>query len=201
MPSSLRASATAALVLLVVGRGAAEPVPLPPFDAATDRVVARTVVPDDIRRQGEVRLVTRGDATVVQTLLATTVLRRVVAEIRKKEERNWPADAACHADMLRYVDAVAAAARELEEAAGDEGARRRLVIEFVAAADRGGILIGEFQGDRVDGALRPTSVRVMATPAVGRDYLLRNMRLILADAFDLEDDEVDRLGPLGPAAR
>jgi hypothetical protein len=41
----------------------------------------------------------------------------------------------------------------------------------------------------------------MATPAVGRDYLLRNMRLILADAFDLEEDEVDRLGPLGPAAR
>ena len=25
--------------------------------------------------------------------------------------------------------------------------------------------------------------------------------LILADAFDLDEDEVDRLGPLGPAAR
>ena len=201
MASPVRAFATAALVLLVAGRGAAEPTALPPFDAATDRVVTRTVVPDVTRRQGEVRLVTRGDATVVQTLLATKVLRRVVAEIRRKEERNWPADGAGHADMVRYVDAVAAAARELEAAADDGDPRLRLLIELVAAGDRGGIVIGEFQGDEVDGVLRPTSVRTMATVAVGRDYLLRNMRLILADAFDLDEDEVDRLGPLGPAAR
>jgi hypothetical protein len=199
MRSGTRVAAPAVIALLAVAQAAAGPVPLPAFDAATDRVVKRTVVPDDARRQGEVRLVTRGDATVVQTLLATKLLRRVVAEIRKKEERNWPAGGPGYDDMVRYVDAVAAAARELEEAHEDE--RLRLLIEFVASADREGIVIGEFNGDEADGVLAPTSARVIATPAVGRVYVLRNMRLILADAFDLEEDEVDRLGPLGPAGR
>ena len=198
MRSRIRAAATAVLSLLVVARAAAA---LPAFDAATDRVVTRTVVPDDIRRQGEVRLVTRGDATVVQTLLSTKVLRRVVAEIKKKEERNWPAGSAGHDDMIRYVDALAAAASEVVAAEGDEDHRYRVLIEFVADADRGGIVLGEFQGDEVDGVLRPTSARTIATLPVGRDYLLRNMRLILADAFHLEESQVDRLGPLGPAGR
>jgi hypothetical protein len=201
MPFSTRAYATAVLALLAGARAMAGPAALPPLDAATDRVVTRTLVPDTTRRQGEVRLVTRGDATVVQTLLATRVLRRVVAEIRKKEERNWPAGSDGHDDMVRYVDALAAAADEIEAAAGDEDRRRHLLIEFVAGADRGGIVIGEFQGDEMDGALRPTGARPIATLPVRRDYLLRNMRLILADAFHLDEAQVDRLGPLGPAAR
>jgi len=189
------------LSLLVAARAAATPAALPVFDAATDRVVVRRVVPDEIRRQGEVRLVTRGEATVVQTLLATKVLRRVVAEIRKKEERNWPAGRTGHDDMVRYVEALAATASELEAAEGDEDHRYRLLIELVAGADRGGIVIGEFQGDEVDGALRPTSARIITTVPADRHYLLRNMRLILADAFHLDEAEVDRLGPLGPAGR
>jgi len=192
-----RAAVTAALLLLACAYAPAAS--LPAFDAATDRVVKRTIVPDDVRRQGEVRLVARGDAVVVQTLLETRILRRAVAEIRKKEERNWPVGAAGHDDMRRYVDALATVAGELGAAHPDQ--RHRLLIELVATADGGGVVIGTFEGDEDDGALRPTGARTMATPAVGRDYLLRNMRLILADAFDLDEDEVDRLGPLGPAAR
>ena len=201
MRCRIRAAATAVLSLLVVARAAAAPAALPVFDAATDRVVSRTVVPDQVRRQGEVRLVTRGDATVVQTLLATKVLRRVVAEIRKKEERNWPAGSAGHDDMVRYVDALAAAASAVEAAEGDEDHRYRLLIELVASADRGGIVIGEFQGDEADGVLQPTSAQTITTLPVDRQYLLRNMRLILADAFHLEESQVDRLGALGPAGR
>ena len=78
------------VVLVALGgecRGGGAPaLPAPLLDAAADRVVARTVVPDATRKVGEVRLVQRGDAVVVQTLLATTVLPRVVAEIRKKED-------------------------------------------------------------------------------------------------------------------
>ena len=161
----------------------------------------RTLVPDTTRRQGEVRLVTRGDATVVQTLLATKVLRRAVAEIRRKEERNWPDGAPGHEDMVRYCDALGAAADGIEAAAGDDDRRRHVLIEFLAAADRGGVVVGEFQGDEVDGKLTPTKARTIATVPVGRDYLLRNMRLILADSFHVDEGAVDRLGPLGPAAR
>lgn len=198
MRSPTAAAAPAIACLLACTHALAAPA-VPAFDAATDRVLARRVVPDNVRRQGEVRLVARGDAVVVQTLLATRVLRRAVAEIRKKEERNWPLGAAGHDDMARYVGAVAAVADELEAARPDE--RQRLLIELVATADGGGIVIGEFEGGEADGAIRPTSARTLATPVVGRDYLLRNMRLILADAFDVDESEVDRLGPLGPAGR
>jgi len=194
-----RAAVAAVLSLLACAHAPASPASLPAFDAATDRVLKRTVVPDDVRRQGEVRLVARGEAVVVQTLLATRVLRRAVAEIRKKEERNWPVGGAGHDDMRRYVDALAAVAGELEAAHPDE--RQRFLIELVATGDGGGVVVGTFEGEEDGGALRPTSARTMATPAVGRDYLLRNMRLILADAFDVDEDEVDRLGPLGPAGR
>jgi len=195
-----RTGAAAAVIacMLACARALAA-APIPAFDAATDHVVKRKIVPNDARHQGEVRLVARGDAVVVQTLLATRVLKRVVAEIRKKEERNWPVGAVGHDDMVRYVDAVSAVAEQMEAAHPDD--RQRLLIEFVATADGGGIVVGDFAGEESGGVLHPTGARTIATPTVGRDYLLRNMRLILADAFEVDESKVDELGPLGPAAR
>ena len=193
-----RTGAAAVLVCMLACAHARAAASMPAFDAATDRVVRRKIVPNDARHQGEVRLVARGDAVVVQTLLATKVLKRVVAEIRKKEERNWPVGAAGHDDMVRYVDAVSAVAEQLAAAHPDE--RQRLLIELVATADGGGVVVGEFEGDESGGVIHPTSARTIATPSVGRDYLLRNMRLILADAFQVDESDVDELGPLGPAA-
>ena len=195
----LRTGAAATVIVWMLACAHAQAASIPAFDAATDRVVRRKIVPNDARHQGEVRLVARGDAVVVQTLLATRVLKRVVAEIRKKEERNWPVGAAGHDDMVRYVDAVQAVAEQLAAARPDE--RQRLLIELVATADGGGIVVGEFEGEEAGGVIRPTSARTIATPAVDRSYLLRNMRLILADAFELDESEVDELGSLGPAGR
>ena len=196
----LRTGAAATAIVCMLACAHAQAAPIPAFDAATDRVVRRKIVPNDARHQGEVRLVARGDAVVVQTLLATRVLKRVVAEIRKKEERNWPVGAAGHDDMVRYVDAVQAVAEQLA-AARPEDERQRLLIELVATADGGGIVVGEFEGEEAGGVIHPTSARTIATPAVDRSYLLRNMRLILADAFELDESEVDELGSLGPAGR
>lgn len=177
------------------------------LDPASDRVVARTVVPDTTPKVGEVRLVTRGQATVVQTLLATRVLGRVVAEIRKKEERNWPRDAEGYGDMRRYLDALEAAAADVRtrrDAAGtrrDGDRRSRLLIEFVASDTASGVLFAEFDAADGDGAIEPTSRRPIAALALGRAYVFPNMRLILADAFGTPEAEVGRLGPLGPLAR
>jgi hypothetical protein len=183
------------------------PLPAPLLDPASDRVVARTVVPDTAPKVGEVRLVTRGQATVVQTLLATKVLGRVVAEIRKKEERNWPHDAEGYRDMRRYLGALEAAAadvrarRDAAGAHGDGDRRLRLLIEFVASDAASGVLFAEFDAADVDGAIEPTSRRPIAALALGRAYVFPNMRLILADAFGTPESEVGRLGPLGPLAR
>jgi hypothetical protein len=174
------------------------------LDARADAVAARTAVPNEARKQGEVRLVTRGDATVVQTLLASKILPRVVAEIRKKEARNWPAGRPGRADMERHRAAIERAAGALaarRDAVGEGGDRwLRLAIELVATRDAAGLVLAEFTGGEVDGQLEPGDRRVIEALPLGRGYVVRNMRLVLADAFGLPDDELSRLGPLGPLA-
>ena len=175
---------------------------------ANDEVLARTAVPNVESPVGEVRLLRRGDATVVQTLLVTRLLPRVTAEIRMKEETNWPADAAGHADMLVYVTALSAAQEALRDRlpaadarnVADADRRLRLLIEFVASSSGVHIEIAEFTSPAEDRPYDVASRRTLATPAVGGAYVLRNMRLILADAFHLAEADVDRLGALGPAA-
>ncbi|HET9062473.1 MAG TPA: hypothetical protein VFO62_04215 [Candidatus Binatia bacterium] len=174
---------------------------------AADEVLARVAVPNPESPVGEVRLLRRGDATIVQTLLVTRVLPRVTAEIRMKEERNWPAARPGHADMLAYVEALNAAQEQLRAAlpaadarnvaAGDR--RLRLLIELSASPVSAGIEIAEFTSAAEDRPYDVASRRPLATPDVERSYVLRNMRLILADAFHLPETDVDRVGALGPA--
>jgi hypothetical protein len=173
------------------------------LDATGDHVEARVVVPDAARRVGEVRLVTRGNATVVQTVLATKVLGRVVAEITQKELDNWPPDRPGVADRVRYVEALGLAARELEaaRAAAPGGERRlRLLIELGASPDASGLVLATFDPGDSDSPETLPGRRVLRSLVLGRDYVLRNMRLILADAFHLPESKVGTLGPLGPAA-
>lgn len=189
-------------ILLLASHALASAPDLPAalLDPANDRVVARTVVPDAVRHVGEVRLLARGDATVVQTLLLTKALARVVAEIRKKEEGNWPADAPGHVEMARYLAALEAAAADVRSRPADGDERRlRLLIEFVADGRAAGVAFAGFDAAD-DDPIVPAARRPIAALGLERSYALRNMRLILADAFDLDDDELDRLGPLGPLA-
>jgi hypothetical protein len=174
----------------------------PPSDAAADRVVMRTDVPDATRKVGEVRLVQRGDAIVVQTLLSTKVVSRVLAEIRKKETANWPADRPGHEDMERYLGTIERNAEALrgERDAADGDRRVRLAIELVATKDAQGLVLATFGGGDAGGYLEPTERRVLETAALGRPYVVRNMRLILADTFHVPEPAVDGLAPLGPIA-
>ncbi len=101
------------LLLAGVWAAAASAEPLVPprlaplLDAAHDRILRRSFVPSEEQKVGELRLIRRGDSDVVQTLLYTKVLKRVVAEIRKKELASWPADQPGHEDAIRYVETIA----------------------------------------------------------------------------------------------
>lgn len=177
-------------------------------DAAEEDVLARTPVPSAESQMGEVRLVRRGDTTVVQTLLVTRLLPRVTAEIRVKEARNWPEGAAGYDDMLAYVTALDAAQKRLRAAlptvdprnVADSDRRLRLLVEFSASPTSAGVEIAEFTSAAEESPYDVASRRTLANPAVGRSYVLRNMRLILSDSFHVAEADVDRLGALGPAA-
>lgn len=169
-------------------------------DASADKVVASVVVPDSSRKVGEVRLIARGQAVVVQTLVSTKLLSRVIAEIGKKEEKNWPAG---QADTVKYLAALESARETVEKrspAAAWDDRRRRLLIEFAADAGSEAVFIGTFRYSKDGSDRTPYDREIFSTLALSRAYVLRNIRLILADSFKTDEKDVDRLGPLGPAA-
>jgi len=210
----IRALALAGCALAADARGAEPDLPRRAawLDAAADRVVARSFVPSAERRVGEVRLIRRGEADVVQTLLYTKVLRRVVGEIRQKELANWP-EGPGREDALRYVDALAAVQKQLSGrpsgAAKAQDRRQKLWIEFVLAPRAAAVAIGAFEMEEHGGEVRVLRRETLALLQPSRDYVLRNMRHIAADAFHVEGDALAALlGPLellrapeAPAAR
>jgi predicted RND superfamily exporter protein len=190
--------------LLATGAARAETVAIPPDLApalrdAGEKRWARTYVPDEARKVGEVRLVTRGDADVVETLLYTTLLKRAVREIRAKEMRNWPEGRPGRDDALRYVAALEAAERTLAERAASRSSddrRRRLLIEFVLTPERSAIVLSRFETETETETADDVRVVVREPLAVllpSRDYVHRNMRLIAADSFEVEGAQLDHL--------
>jgi hypothetical protein len=196
---ALAASVASALMTTPIAAAGESP-------AVAERVHARAAVPNEARKIGEVRLVEQGSTTVVQTVLATRVITRAVAEIRQKEERNWPPDRDGHADMERYVAALEQAATKLRQefppadarSIDDAERRSRLLIELRADSSSAEIVIAEFEVLNTSAPYEPTVSRVFAKLALSRAYVLENMRLILADAFRVPESDLGRLGPLGP---
>jgi len=171
------------------------------LDPAADEVVARAYVPSPEQRMGEVRLVRRGGANVVQTLLYTKVASRAVAEIRKKELASWP-EGPGRADALRYLEALEAIQQRLWKAvaAAGEGADRRqkLWIEFVLAPREALVALGSFEMESASGEVRVTAREALATLALAREYVRLNMALIAADSFHVEGEALAKL--LAPLA-
>lgn len=176
----------------------------------TERVVARAAVPDEARKVGEVLLVERDGMVAVDTVLVTRVIERVVAEIRQKEERGWPPGSPQRPDMERYTAALVEAASELRSRLPHADARRvddadrriRLLIEFRADATRAEVELATFESSASVDSVSPSvprNRRSLVVLGLDRAYVLRNMRLILADAFHLPERDLGSLGPLGPA--
>ena len=196
----MRLTAIPPLVLVWAASAGAEP-PAPPchdarLDARSDEVVARSYVPSEARRVGEVRLIRRSDANVVQTLLYTKVLSRVVGEIRKKELANWP-DGPGRADALRYVGALEAVRervfRELSKREPKSDRRQKVWIEFLVAPRTALVAIGRFEMETRDGEVRVVEREPIVVLEPSREYVVRNMRLIAADSFRVEGEALRAL--------
>ena len=164
------------------------------LDDRTDQVLQRTYVPSPEQRVGEVRLIRRGSANVVQTLLYSKILKRVVGEIRKKEESNWRPGADGHGDAVRYLAALERAQEEIwqsvpkAERVADR--RQKLMIEFILTEKVAAVVMSTFEMDEVDGEVRIRARKVLDAFEPSRAYVKRNMRLIVADSFALPAEQL-----------
>ena len=84
---------------------------------------ARALVPSSDRPHGEVRLVAVDGEIVVQTVLRSRVLRRVVGRIAAKERSGCPPGSAGGEDAERYVAGLAEAVEQIRAAASPAGGR------------------------------------------------------------------------------
>jgi hypothetical protein len=174
------------------------------LDGTGDRTVRSAFVPSTFLRQGEVRLLQRGRAAVMQTVLSSRHLKRVVDEIRKKEAASWPAGRRGREDSLRYVDALARAEASVQERSRRQGnrqdRRQGLLIEFILSDRESLVAISEPEVEEDgNGHFLVASKRPMAVLPLSRTYVRGNFYEIAGDALGLEGTEAaELLEPLLP---
>lgn len=165
-----------------------------------DEILRRVLVPSPARPQGEVRIVRRDGDAVVQVVLWSRLLRRVGAEIRAKEERNWPDPASPEGEAARrYVaeleNAIAgtiAAAPPRAPGAAAKGlapsGKLGLVIEL--SSDAATFLAADVAAGAE--GLVPRNARELRRLPLPTSYAERNLRLVVADSFDLSEEDAAR---------
>ena len=169
----------------------------PLLEAGQDELVNRTYVSPISKPIGEIRLVRRGDATVVQTALYTSMLKRVVAEIAGKESANWPQDRPGHEDAVRYVDALKAAQKKIWDSipnnSRNPSIRQNLLIEFVSSPTAAAVFLLEYDLEDGPDGVEIHNRRLLTALELSRDYVLRDQTLIVADNFKVSEDEAKKL--------
>lgn len=205
----MRRQMLAALVLAAIAApaGAAEGKPpaawAPLLDGSRDQIARAGFVPSEEQPVGEVRLVRRGSAVVMQTVLYTKFLKRVVAEIRKKEMAAWPPGRPGHDDAMKYVDALRSAQAGIQErfrGREDRGDRsQRMLIEFILSGDASIVAIAEPTLVEKGGRMRVASRRQIAVLPLSRAYVRGNIYEIAWDALKLtREDSWSLLEPMLP---
>lgn len=169
---------------------AAPPVPL--AAERQDLPVRWSAIPRTPPHVGTLRLLKRDTAVVLQTDLETTVLRRVFAAIREREERRWPAAKSGHDEMRRYLgqleEAVTLVEQRVAARPADQDRRRRLQIEFIADPPRHEIVLLTREPGGPWEAFPPL--------AVSATYLYGDMLTILGE--NLAESPAEALAVLRP---
>jgi hypothetical protein len=194
---------------LVTGPRAAEPCTAEPV------VLGKAFVPSAARRHGEVRLIAlppcsqAGCVTCrcvrVESVLFSTMLARGIHRIRQEESRAWPEGSAHHADSVRYLAALdAAAATVLGPDAGPVDVNqpvqggavvRRLAIAFENNPRSSHIEISSVELGPTDGEgpVCILSSNVLQRLEVSHEYLRASFVLMLRNALELEPDAAEAL--------
>jgi hypothetical protein len=167
------------------------------LDGSSDIPLKQAFVPSEERRHADVRLARRQSGLVVQTLINSKLLKRVVARIGQKERRNWPPDSEGYEDSSTYIDAIERAQQQIAETslgAAHEGDRRQqMLIEFVLQPTVALVAVYEPQVRETGDELRITGKQPLAILQPSRYYVFEDMKLIVADSLELSGSEIDAL--------
>jgi len=160
-------------------------------------VIRRAPVPAEPPYQGEVRLLRRDSAPVVQTILNSKVMNHVIAAIQKKESKAWPQDREGSLDSRRYTEELVEAYYVIRERAKNrEKIRERhlqLMIEFVLEGERGYVALYAPTLTQEGGRLVPQKKELLKKLPLSRNYLHKNMQLIIQDSFQLDSGKAIQL--------
>ncbi len=141
-------------------------------------------------------MVERAGGIVVQTILDTKVMKRVVGRIAEKEAKSWPAGSAHHDDSRIYVEALGRVA--LGDDTVFEERRRRLLIEFVSHPDGAFVRLARPSLAQGDEPRRLLSSETLEVPEVSRAYVEANLVPIVADAFGPQSEALQSVRGVDP---
>lgn len=162
--------------------------------SAAGEPLAVASVPRDGKPRGEVRLFLRDKQVVLQTLLYSRVLKRVLGAIAKKEERFWREKPEA-ADSQLYIAALGRSFEQVwqEFKARENKSERRqgLMIEFRLGEKGSGLLqIARPELSGEPGTLTLGRSRPLATLQPSRSYLLGSLFEISRDSLNLSPQEL-----------
>ncbi len=174
------------------------------LDESKQIIIARSAVPRERKPIGEVRLIRRGNALVVETVLSTFLYSRVTAKLREAELSNWPAGKIGHEDAKSYIEALE---RFGEDSAPPRGAAMprsaasikqhhrqvKIAIEFISDPPGAWVVLSQVELDGSPPASLIVAKHPSVTLALSSTYVERNMELILADSFGLDESQSRRL--------
>jgi len=172
------------------------------LDGSSDRVLRRAAIPSERNYHGEARLIERGDAVVLQTLLDSARLRRGVQRMRKEELYRWPQGEPGAEDSARYLEDLEQSKDRVVEAfetRSDRGDRRmRMLIELVLAPEASFYAFYEVElaDESESHASHAEAPRLLSKEAIvvrdaSRTYLERALRLQSEAAFEGGLDELE----------
>ena len=162
-------------------------------------LIRRAPVPVDPPYQGEVRLLRRNSTLVVQTILNSKVMHRVVGAIQRNELRDWPQNREGSMDSRRYTEELALAFQTVQDRAkerqktGERDRYLQLMIEFVLEEQRGYVALYLPTLTQQNDRLVLQKKELLKKLPVSRNYLRKNMQSIVEENFQLEADKADEL--------
>ncbi len=155
--------------------------------AGAEEEVCRAYIPTSERRHGEVRLIRRGAAVVLQTLLYTPSLRRGLQKIQQKEAANWPPERAGHGDSQKYLEVLAEGKTEalaaFDRRPDPADLQQKLLIEVMQEGGDASVSTSVPDLDGAGDAIEIRAVRPVAASPVSVDYARAVMEIILQSAF------------------